>query len=712
MALCSKAEEAAARGKHTIDAYPNIIGYQKNELLSYLNGQNRLALVERKIKLNAIASEQAAIQYIDEIKQRFGECLNIGSELPARHAIITRTIDKADYRIDCLLIDSGGGYEITANFYYPSKRGEQLPAILLFCGHSQDGKAAGTYVSFCVEAVLNGFCVLVPDPIGQGERQLYASESEDSAMSPVEAHCFLDHKLSLTGNHLAQYMMRDNVKALDYLCSRSEVDTGRIAVTGNSGGGMSSAYMGAFDDRISVIMPSCYLTEMHAMISRIGAQDGEQCLPGFLQARLGLSDLVIAAAPKPYFVGSALFDFFPIDGTRDVLIDARKIYKLLGAEDKVEVYTAAKGHGFWFDIRMHALQFACRHMDVKFIADKGIDYESLPGNQELAVNTGVPQASGGVGAVFCDIVRARAGKACYPTMELGKFKHEVLEALCLDELQLKDAMASAVGNMRILSARELPVAREHEEAERRWSTKHLSFLSESGMMVYATLYEPKRFASECEEADSSNPLKESDIVVIHIGAFESVRDELYRRIHLGLSIMCVEPRGTGRAFVPKESYFGHFDPEEAYNYNARMLGKTIQGLRVLDVTAAVAILRSMGYTNNPIRLEGRSEHAITAIYAALINDIRNLQLTELLGSYHEIAAATHYKVSVSVFGGDFLNRFDMDDLMFHLLPGAIKIDGVINAIGHRYQPEEACSLFPKTLARAVEYGIGSYLEIC
>jgi hypothetical protein len=44
------------------------------------------------------------------------------------------------------------------------------PAVLVPCGHSHDGKAAGQYQLICMLLARHGMAAMCYDPIGQGER--------------------------------------------------------------------------------------------------------------------------------------------------------------------------------------------------------------------------------------------------------------------------------------------------------------------------------------------------------------------------------------------------------------------------------------------------------------------------------------------------------------------------------------------------------------
>src|SRR5439155_24548176 len=90
----------------------------------------------------------------------------------------------------------------------------------------------------------------------------------------------------LAGAGVARYFIWDGIRALDYLLTRTDVDSKRIAVTGNSGGGTQSSYLAAFEPRLAAAAPSCYLTAWEKLWSGPGPQDrAEFCQ--FPQGRAG-----------------------------------------------------------------------------------------------------------------------------------------------------------------------------------------------------------------------------------------------------------------------------------------------------------------------------------------------------------------------------------------------------------------------------------------
>ena len=56
------------------------------------------------------------------------------------------------------------------------------------------------------------------------------------------------------------------IRALDYLCTRPEVDTNRLGITGHSGGGAYTWTVTALDDRIKVAAPLAGMADVQSHI--------------------------------------------------------------------------------------------------------------------------------------------------------------------------------------------------------------------------------------------------------------------------------------------------------------------------------------------------------------------------------------------------------------------------------------------------------------
>ena len=77
-----------------------------------------------------------------------------------------------------------------------------------------------------------------------------------------------------------------------------------------------------------------------------GPQDGEQVFANFLKDGLDFPDFLIAFAPKPIHMATAIKDYFPIDGARATYAEAKRIFEILGAGDRMGYFEFDDTHGW------------------------------------------------------------------------------------------------------------------------------------------------------------------------------------------------------------------------------------------------------------------------------------------------------------------------------------------------------------------------------
>lgn len=689
-------EDLKAAKKQINDYYPDICRFHKNEILTYLDACNNDYVIKRKEKFNKIKTKSDASVYIEHVRKSFQKCLG---EFPGSREVNASVVgikDMGNYCIDLVLIESLPGYFLTANFYYPKNLSVPGPSVLFLCGHSPTGKGGEfTYVSFCAEAVLNGFCVLTFDPVGQGERRFY--DAKDSGIfdedNPDNVHYLLGQQVSLIGDSITAYMMWDNIKALDYLLSRMEADPCAVSAVGNSGGGQMAAFMGALDDRIGAVVSSCYITELKTMIYHIGAQESEQSLHGFMKEGLDIADLIIAAAPKPYFFGAGLFDFFPIEGTRDAFIDCSRIYALLEKKENINIFIAPKPHGFYWETRDKALRFLCSLYGKDFLEDKGIDYGKLPSEQELlCTETG---NINDFNTITLQKIISEKGKGVYPQNQ------------AIDNIAGLKAFSEAVRknlfevfDIDINSIRADIAKAELNKKDRNIFVTEYTFFSEDNMKIYGSLYE--------KEKGSKVP------VLLSVGAV--LDKELYDFLEEFPAVFSVETRGTGRGAVEPGSFFfepTHFQNEEAsYNCNASMLGRNVAGMRLTDALAAVKLLKSIKeFDNCRMTIAGTDENALTALYTAVALGGCDVRLSNLLYSFKSIVDNRMYIWGPSIFAYGILKYFDIPELLAAVLAsGSIKINGLLDNMKEKADTRQIQEIL--SLVRELG-GVGGHkMEIC
>ncbi len=307
----------------------------------------------------------------EEVRKRIIQ--NVGG-FPKRtplNAQIVGVVDRDLYRIEKVIFESQPKLYVTANLYLPKKGNGPYPAVLFPLGHESGAKAHEAWQYVLGSLASKGFVVLAWDPVGQGERvQFYDPSLRRSRLvASTREHTMLGAQCLLVGDNIARYTIYDGMRALDYLLSRKEVDSKRVGVTGNSGGGTHTAYLGALEDRLHVAAASCYITSWDRLLTQLGPQDAEQNLPPWLNLGFDFPDFIYAFGGKPFLVLSAIRDFFPIGGARASVAEARRAYDSLGISDKLEMVEADDGHGYTLPRRLAAYRWMSKWL--KGEADDG-----------------------------------------------------------------------------------------------------------------------------------------------------------------------------------------------------------------------------------------------------------------------------------------------------------------------------------------------------
>jgi dienelactone hydrolase len=278
---------------------------------------------------------------------------------------VTGTIPMDGYRIEKLVFESLPGIHVTVLVYVPDTPGRK-PAVLLACGHSAIGKAFANYQEIAARLARRGYVVLCWDPVGQGERSQFWDEARGRSRYNLICgeHAVLGNLATLAGTSLVRYMVWDGMRALDSLLARDDVDGGRIAVTGTSGGGFQATWLGALDTRIGAVLPSCFPTALPMrMANRIFEDpdsDPEQDPPGLVSAGVDHPGLLLLAYPRALHVSAAVLDFFPIEGTRKTMREVAAFYRRFGHGDRVAISEGYHKHQYSAENQAKAFAFLDR----------------------------------------------------------------------------------------------------------------------------------------------------------------------------------------------------------------------------------------------------------------------------------------------------------------------------------------------------------------
>ena len=242
------------------------------------------------------------------------------------------------YELRKLTFQSRPGMRVTANLYVPNGKGP-FPAVLSVHGHWSQGKIAQRVQARSHILARSGFVALSVDAFGAGER--------GTTPGAYEYHgAGIGGSLLTIGETLLGAQVTDNQRAIDLLCSLPFVNADRIGVTGASGGGNQTMWVSALDPRVKAACPvvsvgtfEAYVTSNNCVCEVL--PDGLTFLEEW--AVLGL------VAPNALLLLNSLRDSkcFSVPEMIRSFNDAREIYRLYGAADRIAYQAVDLPHGFW-----------------------------------------------------------------------------------------------------------------------------------------------------------------------------------------------------------------------------------------------------------------------------------------------------------------------------------------------------------------------------
>ncbi|MBN1413802.1 MAG: acetylxylan esterase [Bacteroidales bacterium] len=287
--------------------------------------------------------------YQTQLKQDYLRLLGQLPEKTPLNAVVTGTIVCDGYNIEKVHYESLPNHHVTANLYIPTTGTGPYPAILVAMGHYGGGKSNDLLQSLCIFLAQKDFVVLIVDFIGYPERDQVVNPATGALAYTGESgtteHSVMDVGSVIAGTSVVAHILWDNHRGIDYLFTRSEVDTNRIGCTGSSGGGAQATYLAAFDDRIKVTLIDSYIMKEQVLFNTIGPQTGSQNLS--YEGFYGIDhlDYITMFAPKPFMITASTQDFFDITATRQTYADAQLVYEKLGAPEKIGFFEADASHG-------------------------------------------------------------------------------------------------------------------------------------------------------------------------------------------------------------------------------------------------------------------------------------------------------------------------------------------------------------------------------
>jgi len=337
----------------------------KDQLKQHVYTRSAAAFAAGDLARDNIRSPEEAEERRQAARQAFIEGIGgLPQSAEALNPVITSTLRLVDMRIEQIIFESRPNTHVTCSMYIPDGLTAPAAAILFVCGHYDEGRMHPNYQKVCRTIAAAGLIVLAMDPIGQGERSSFFDPVTGEQPIP---HSVAEHEQAGAqcwplGDGLARYFVHDIVRAVDYLCTRPEVDPQRIGITGNSGGGTQTSMAMLVEPRLAAAAPGTFIMSRETYMYAGQAQDAEQIWPVMTAKGFDHEDILLAMAPKPVIVLAAQYDFFPIEGTRRTVERARRIWELLGQVDRLQLFEDRCEHCYSDKMAVAAAVFFAKHL--------------------------------------------------------------------------------------------------------------------------------------------------------------------------------------------------------------------------------------------------------------------------------------------------------------------------------------------------------------
>lgn len=241
------------------------------------------------------------------------------------------------FSIENLVFESLPGWWVNATVWKPDPKRWAPPwrAVITPVGHSGKYNASEQFPPQVFAA--NGFLAISFDSPGFGEKSAGNNHFEDGV------RCYLG------GHNPMAFFLADAVRAVDYACGRPDVNArAGVAMTGVSGGGMSTICSTIVDPRVRIAGPSCFgLPEsLHPIRNGYAACPETQPFGGYRDG-INVADLIAAARFRPMLLMMGRRDSVMTPQLfRSLGASARQAYAGAGRAGQLRVFVDECGHEY------------------------------------------------------------------------------------------------------------------------------------------------------------------------------------------------------------------------------------------------------------------------------------------------------------------------------------------------------------------------------
>jgi dienelactone hydrolase len=333
-------------------------------------------------------------EFHEQGRAKVFECFGYRPPPVAPKAEIIARDDCGDFIREKLLFSTSPELRVPAYLHIPKAAKKPAPAIVDLHSHGGmflfgkekvidfgEGKNHAVMTGYhernyggrptTTELVRRGYVVITIDAFMFGERRLIMDDDQkhgwDRAKYTQEIAEHLNGRCRSKEATLARSLIYagltwpgiitwDDIRTVDYLVTRPEVDAKRIGCVGVSLGGWRTIFLAALDERIKAACITGFMSTVRPMIRRhIDTHSFAHFVPG-LHQWLDLPDVASLTAPRPLLVQQCRQDaLFPPEGMEASVEKIAAAYEKADAADRFTSQFYDGGHRF--DVAMQDAAF-------------------------------------------------------------------------------------------------------------------------------------------------------------------------------------------------------------------------------------------------------------------------------------------------------------------------------------------------------------------
>lgn len=590
----------------------------------------------------ALSSRSSLLAYAKEVREKFRSLAGILPPRSPLNAKVTGKINGDGYTIEKIVYESFANHHVTANLYIPTSKKGPFPSVIMFCGHEDVSKATESYQRTAILLAKEGFAVMMIDPISQSERhQLTDTNGKPLTRGGTTEHTLVNETANLVGTSAITYELWDNVRGLDYLVTRPEVDSTRIGCLGNSGGAIQAIYFAAFDPRIKVIVPCSYFASRERTLELTGPADGCAQMPGEGKLHLEMADYLIAAAPKPVLILAGRYDFIDYNSVLFAFNDLKRAYDVLGEPGKAQLFVYDDGHGISQPKREAAVAWFKRWFT-----------KDVPNITETPFKVWTDK----------ELFATKAGQVNveYPN-EVTVFARNKMLADSLAASRsafLQQPKETVVEKIKAF----LEIADDQEQLD----VNTHGDISANGIQYFKLIVRKRSeppFPILATRAIEAKKL----VLWFHDGGKQSIIDTaglVNSYLSQGARVIICDVRGTGEtADKPELNDPKYYNREYRNAMLALHNGRPLVVQRVIDILSTIAVFSDHN-SKTPVEVHASGPVALAALHAALLNKrITQVHLYNTINSFKEILENPLEKNWYSYVIPNVLKYYDIPDLV-------------------------------------------------